>query len=361
MDKINQTSRYRDSNLELYRIVTMLLIIAHHFVVNSGILNKVFENPLSSNSIFLLLFGAWGKTGINCFVMITGYFMCKSNITLFKYVKLVSEVLFYTVIISMIFALTGYTKFMEVFCSFLIVREINSGHFTACFLIFYLLIPFLNVLLNNLNRLQHRRIIEILSFLYIFLGTMPKFNVTMNYISWFCTLYIVAAYIRFYPSRERKWGLWTIFFIGMAILSILVCLKFGFSVNDKGVYSFVNDSNTFFAFAIAICSFMYFKGLNIKYSKIINAIGGSTFGVLLIHANSYTMISWLWIDFLKVPDKYTLPFFDLLLYSIFTVLGIFVVCTLVDWIRIQTVEKLFLNSIENNMYWKKIKNAFEIF
>lgn len=25
----------RDSNLELYRIVTMLLIIAHHFVVNS--------------------------------------------------------------------------------------------------------------------------------------------------------------------------------------------------------------------------------------------------------------------------------------------------------------------------------------
>lgn len=66
----------RDSNFELYRIVAMLLIIAHHFVVNSGILDKAYEAPLSANSIFLFLFGAWGKTGINCFMMITGYFMC---------------------------------------------------------------------------------------------------------------------------------------------------------------------------------------------------------------------------------------------------------------------------------------------
>ena len=72
----------RDSNFELYRIVAMLLIIAHHFVVNSGILDKAYEAPLSANSIFLFLFGAWGKTGINCFMMITGYFMCKSKITL---------------------------------------------------------------------------------------------------------------------------------------------------------------------------------------------------------------------------------------------------------------------------------------
>lgn len=73
----------------------MLLIIAHHFVVNSGVLDKMYEAPLSANSIFLFLFGAWGKTGINCFMLITGYFLCKSNITLKKYIKLISEVLFY--------------------------------------------------------------------------------------------------------------------------------------------------------------------------------------------------------------------------------------------------------------------------
>ena len=70
----------RDSNLELYRIITMILIVAHHYVVNSGLtdpLGPIYQTPLSFPSIFLLLFGAWGKTGINCFVLITGYFMCK--------------------------------------------------------------------------------------------------------------------------------------------------------------------------------------------------------------------------------------------------------------------------------------------
>lgn len=81
----------------------MLLIVSHHYVVNSGVLEKMYENPLSANSIFLFLFGAWGKTVINCFMMITGYFMCKSRITLEKYAKLIFEVLFYNIILSIIF------------------------------------------------------------------------------------------------------------------------------------------------------------------------------------------------------------------------------------------------------------------
>lgn len=97
------TKVLRNSNLELYRIIVMLLIVAHHYVVNSGLGEVLQESPLSGRSIFFYLFGAWGKTGINCFVMITGYFMCKSQITLRKFLKLLCEVLFYNIIIYAIF------------------------------------------------------------------------------------------------------------------------------------------------------------------------------------------------------------------------------------------------------------------
>ena len=69
----------RDSNLELYRIIVMLLIVAHHYVVNSGLTaadGPIYTDPLSWRSMFLLLLGAWGKTGINCFVLITGSDKC---------------------------------------------------------------------------------------------------------------------------------------------------------------------------------------------------------------------------------------------------------------------------------------------
>ena len=103
----------RNSNLELYRIILMLLIIAHHYVDNSPLLEIIRENPSSKESIFLWLFGMWGETGINCFLMITGYFMCCQNITLRKFLKLFLEVLFYNVLIYCIFVLFGYRHFAQ--------------------------------------------------------------------------------------------------------------------------------------------------------------------------------------------------------------------------------------------------------
>ena len=133
----------------------MLLIVAHHFVVNSGVTDVMYKNQLSANSVFLFLFGAWGKTGINCFMLITGYFMCKSNITLKKYVKLISEVLFYNIVISLLFLVFGIGSIKDVLEGLLIVRNVNSGNFIACFLVFYLFIPFHNILLQNINENQH--------------------------------------------------------------------------------------------------------------------------------------------------------------------------------------------------------------
>ena len=41
--------KQRNSNLELYRIIVMLLIVAHHYVVNSGLMEEM-EKELHANS-----------------------------------------------------------------------------------------------------------------------------------------------------------------------------------------------------------------------------------------------------------------------------------------------------------------------
>ena len=71
MSETSKPAEMRRSNLELFRIISMLFILAHHYVVHSGFLSSgpIVDNPLSLHSQFLLLFGAWGKTGINCFVL----------------------------------------------------------------------------------------------------------------------------------------------------------------------------------------------------------------------------------------------------------------------------------------------------
>lgn len=62
-EKSQKTSRaMRDSNIELFRIITMIMIVAHHYVVNSGLMDIVeAQKSLGTQDIFLLIFGSEGK------------------------------------------------------------------------------------------------------------------------------------------------------------------------------------------------------------------------------------------------------------------------------------------------------------
>ena len=104
---------------------------------------------------------------------------------------------------------------------------------------------------------------------------------------------------------------------------------------------------TNFLLCVAVSSFLWFKGLGIPYNKWINLVGGSTFGVLLIHANSDAMRTWLWRDLIDCVGHYSLPIIDLVLYSTGTVCIIFTVCILIDRLRIKMVEVPFFRWYDN--------------
>nr|WP_288669285.1 hypothetical protein [uncultured Bacteroides sp.] len=109
-------------------------------------------------------------------------------------------------------------------------------------------------------------------------------------------------------------------------------------------YRLVSDSNALMALLTAICSFMFFKDLKIPYNRFINTVGASTFGVLLIHANSDTMRQWLWKDIVNCAGHYDTAFFRL--YAFISILIIFFACIVIDYIRINTVEKIFFKYLD---------------
>lgn len=340
----------RYSNIELFRIITMLVIVAHHFVVNSGLFDILGTSGLNAKSMFAYVFGAWGKTGINCFVLITGYFMCKSNITIRKFVKLLAEILFYNIVIGSIFLLfryPGYSLFL-LLKSLFVVKNVTDG-FTSAFLVFYLFIPFLNLLIKNINQKVHITLLVLCIFIYVILGSIPKIDVGMNYLSWFIVLYFVSSFIRMYDfsifSNKQFWLISSIIMIVLSVLSIVVCLLFTYYFRYVFPYYFLSDSNKIFAFTLSACLFMLFKNMNIKYNKVINFIASSTFGVLLIHANSDTMRQFLWKDICNVVGSYNSNFF--FVYSILCVVAIFIICTIIDKIRIYCFEKTFFKFWDN--------------
>lgn len=334
----------RNSNLELYRIIVMLLIVAHHYVVNSGLTGVMKNEPYSADSIFLYLFGMWGKIGIYCFVLITGYFMCQSSITLRKFLKLLLEMEFYNFIIYGIFVFSGYEPFsVRVFIKAVLpIKSIGVG-FTSCFLVFYLFIPFLTEFVQKINQNTHKKLLILCLGTYTGLALLPFVPITMNYVTWFSILFLLASYIRKYESiskwKDVKWG-WAMFIcIILSVFSVLVLPLLGIAP-----YFLVIDSNALLAVVVSVSSFMYFKGLHIKQSKWINLIASSTFGVLLIHANSDTMRQWLWKDTLNNVGQYGSD--SLFLHAFLSVVCIFLICILIDQIRIRVFEKPLFKYID---------------
>lgn len=363
-NEIRGDGTQRNSNIELFRILTMLLIIAHHYVVNSGLLGTngpMRMYPLSLRTVLLYLFGAWGKTGINCFVLISGYFMCTTRITTKKFAKLLLEVEFYKIIIYLVFVAAGYEGFSVIgfVKAILPVTSVAQG-FTGCYLLFYLLIPFLNITVQNTSQKQHLKLILMLSFIYIILGTLLGANVQMNYVTWFVVLYFIAAYVRLYPNTAfENTKLWTILAagaVGVSAASVVSFHYIGIRLGGISAYSFMTDSNKILAFATGFCSFMFFKNVHIRQSKLINTVAASSFGVLLIHSGSNAMRRFLWVDLLRVKEMYNSQF--ILFHAVGSVLGIYVVCTAIDYLRIQFVEKPLFRLWDR--HWGKIARKYSL-
>lgn len=128
----------RNSNIELLRIVAMMLVIAHHYVVNSTVRELFNPTCPTLSQIFLQLWGMWGKTAINSFVLITGYFMCRSRLTVSRYMKMLLEIVFYSWTIWFVLILFGYETFTwRGVIDRLLLREITAnqdGGFMAGFM-----------------------------------------------------------------------------------------------------------------------------------------------------------------------------------------------------------------------------------
>jgi len=353
----------RSSNIELFRIITMLLIVAHHYVVNSGIINEVVSGNVSTgNSIFLLLFGWGGKTGINCFVLITGYFMCTSKISLKKFLKLFLEREFYAIIIILIFILTGYTSFSigatvkTIFPFF----KIDKG-FTTAYILFFCFIPFVNILVKNMSKKQHGLLILLSLTIYTILPSFFATLISFNYITWFTIIYLMGAYIRLYPTEKMNSAKFTgglaIASLFLSWLSVIVCFyatkilpdsivaklcsRYG-SVNIP--YFFVADSNKILAVFTAVSCFLFFKNAKLKYNKCINRVAASCFGVFLIHANSSSMRNWLWGDVCRNVKYINSPY--VILHAVFVVLAVYSICTVIDMLRIKFIEKTFFKGLD---------------
>lgn len=331
-------STARSANFELLRILCMAMIVVCHCLGHGGATGNV---PLYSANWFICeILYPFLLVGVNCYVLISGYFLCESSFKAKKLLSLWTTTLFWSVGLRLFSIAISHTQLslVELVKSVLPVTQ-RQYWFVTTYLLMYLFVPFLNQAISHMTKKQHGGFLLMYFAVFIVLQNITFWNefTQSNERSplYFIFLYMTAAYIKKYPPTvKRHWGL-----LYLLISVLIFAWKAGISaititlrgeVFGETAFSYYNSVTVYLA---SVCLFLAFKELSIKgvrLSKLILFVSPLTFGVYLIHDHK-DIRSLLWSKIFPSAEWVSSPF--MILWILGASAAVFAGCLLLEYVR----------------------------
>lgn len=350
---MSNTKIMRDSNMELLRIVAMLLVLVVHAdfaSLGSPTIIEIIDAPYSS--IVRLGVEYISIISVNVFVLLSGWYG----------IKMKSKGLIGLLFQSMFFGILGiilYNILVNTFIpsnafqgvnldvatpasAFFSILMINFEDywFVKSYVLLYILSPILNAYVEQYSHKQFRTILA-LFFISQFLwgwyyGSVGFFSNGYSAMS-FIGLYLLARYIRIYQPAFSKYHKSKDVLVYIVLTIISTTLAF-VSINQGWnlLYSATYKYNSPLVIAASIAFLLFFSKIRFQ-SSIVNTIASSAFGVYLLHAQSN-----LYIIYTKTIRKWfeTENNCCFLLNTITFIITLFVASVLIDKIRIYLWNKI---------------------
>lgn len=378
----------RNSNLELMRILSMFLIVLHHYSIHGMGTDLAYSINRYITAILVL----GGQLGVVIFVLISGYYMCQINFSIksqvTKIAKLVGQVIFYSIVfINVAYIISknvlGYADILNnARVGFGIKQYLNAilpiGYSTYWFATDYIVLmicsPLLNVILKNIEKKRLKMYLLIFTFLWSVIPILTNAEYDYNNIVWFMVLYLYAGYIRLYVKLDEKYKRNLLIAISIYIVIILSAIIMTFVGNYTEIKMLTTFSNHFaitnspFILLCGIELLLFFVKLKPYYSNIINIIASATFGVYLIHDNVYIR-QFIWKYILGLPQSvYNKDY--LIVHAFISVIIVYTICTLIELMRQYTIERVYMKIVNCTIerfkersfkIVKKLYGLFDIF
>lgn len=340
----------RSSNFEILRIISIIMIVFCHFASHGGF---NFENSdLSLNRIWLYLIEMGGNIGVNIFVIISGYFLINNRNKLFdlkKILKLWGKIFFYSIFIYFIFIFFLDEIFtLKTFVKAALPLLFTQWWFATTYMVLYILHPFINMLLNKLNKKTYQILLTILLFLWCIIPTFTTRKFEGNSLTWFITLYAFAGYVRLYglnyKLNVKHYSILFLFFFLVTFASAILFTIIGAKIPVFGKHAiYFYAKNRLPTFLISLSLFMVFANIKMKNYKWINIISASTFGVYLIHDHRLVRY-YIWINLFQNSSFQNSNL--LIPYSIGVSLIVFTFCLIIDLIRKYSIGILYDRAVD---------------
>lgn len=337
-----EVKKQRNYGIDLLRIVSMLLIPILHILGHGGLLNAVQIGTVNYKIIWFMEIAAY--CGVNCYALISGYVGYSSKYKYANIIMLYLQVVFYSATIFFFFYIfKPEILAKQDFISMLLPVSAKQYWFFTAYFCLSLFIPFLNMVLDNLDRVTGEKLFITIIILFTVLPTI--FHYDIFYIGdgysamWLALLYLIGGCInKFDIGKHGKTMKYLLgYFICITVTWIFKIWKIQvfteglFAISSEGEF-FVSYTSPTILFA-GIMLLIGFRNLNLKDTtkKIIGFFAPLTFGVYLVHENPIIR-RWIIVEKFRGYADYN-PFV-LVGVVLGTSISIWFICSLIDKIRL---------------------------
>lgn len=363
--RISENTNKRDPNFELMRIVSMAMIVAHHYAVH-GIMSlegrtdySIWREGMFLNKVFSSVMLPGGGVGIALFFMITGYFAVNNEEHL-KLKKIVVTSVFYGWFAAALYVLAYclrsdidfYGQFRNAFISMLSPVTGGAWWYVTTYFWLALLSPTINRMIRDLSN----RKLGICVVIVGLFGYAIDFHTGTKFIDLQRAIffYLMGCFYRRSMNKKASRHISFLFFV-ITWMIISALLYHASSIDtigivDKIIVKVITSINSFVVTPVcAFCAFDWFARYERAKSIDINRIAKTTFGIYLFH-DSFIAQILIWNVIFDVKNvQFMSNLFPL--YAISTVSVVFIVGSIVDVLR----EK-FANPIFERIYCSIVRS-----
>lgn len=347
--------KQRNASFELLRILAITMVIVLHALGHGGILDAYEFGRFGY--ILGWSFKSLCLVAVNCFVLITGYFMVNSQMKLSRLLKLIAQVWFYSVICLVITKVVFKQPVgLKALICALFPLTGNQYWFATAYAVLLAVSPLLNKLIRSMNKKEHLTAIVLLTVVFSIVPTIffwGRSSISSGYdFVWFTVLYLTAAYIRLYgfplSGKQCVVGYFAIAVVAMlSNIAMAIVTKMVFGAPKRVNLLFEYNSVLFFVSSVFL--FVAFAKTNVQNAaaKAIAGLGKYVFGAYLI--SDHVLIRaplWKMIGIPGIAQK-GLP--AVVGYMALVVLCIVAAGCIVEWLRSFVEEKIGLNRLFTKM------------
>lgn len=328
------TKLQRDSNIELLRLVLMMMVVLLHFNHDTMGGAFVFARNYPVDNFVLHFLESLGVCAVNCFMIVSGYFLyTNTKIKFGKVLDILLIVIFY--------------RYIDYFCKVAFADEIFSikslivcafpaNYFAIFYVICYMLSPYISKIYRSLSDKKADLFTAIIFILFILIPTLTDIANDLNifknpgYLSpistggngagytivQFLFCLSLGMWIRKREKTFKSYILVTTYFISSLILTVGIS-KLPSLYNYCSVLTVIN----------AVCLFMLFQKIHIQNSAI-NFASKSCFAIFCIHTSGFA--NGLWRQHLITEEHLSGGIFSTLLWMLISVGAMFLGCLLLS-------------------------------